>query len=72
MQAAKMTGLTAIPAIRVEGDAAEISLIENPQRDDLKPIEEAEALSRLKEERGYTVEKLATISIKANQLFRKY
>jgi ParB family chromosome partitioning protein len=39
--------------------AFELALIENVQREDLNPIELAEALSRLVEEHGYTQETLA-------------
>jgi len=41
-------------------DAFELALIENAQREDLNPIELAEALDRLIKEHGYTQEKLAT------------
>jgi ParB family chromosome partitioning protein len=40
-------------------EAYELALIENVQREDLDPIEFAEALSRLLEEHGYTQETLA-------------
>jgi ParB family chromosome partitioning protein len=40
-------------------DAFELALIENVQREDLDPIEFAEALDRLTREHGYTQEKLA-------------
>lgn len=53
LRAAKQAGLRTIPAMFVLGDVAELSLIENLQREDLNPIEEAEALARLVEERGY-------------------
>jgi ParB family chromosome partitioning protein len=41
-------------------DAFELALIENIQREDLNPIEFAEALSRLLEEHDYTQETLAS------------
>jgi ParB family chromosome partitioning protein len=61
-RAAQLAGLTEIPVIVrqvSEKQAAEINLIENIQRDDLNPMEEAEALRRLLEEHGYTQERLA-------------
>ncbi|NOY65072.1 MAG: ParB/RepB/Spo0J family partition protein [Nitrospirae bacterium] len=61
-RAAKMAGLKKIPAIIKETssqEALEIALIENIQRDDLNPIETAEAFNRLIEEYHYTQEDLA-------------
>ena len=60
-RAAQKAGLTEIPAILTKGNPIEIALIENLQRDDLKPVEEAEALGRMIEEHNYTQEKLAQI-----------
>ncbi|MBI4763230.1 MAG: ParB/RepB/Spo0J family partition protein [Deltaproteobacteria bacterium] len=59
LQAAKMAGLEKIPAIFTEGNPLEISIIENLQRENLRPLEEAEILGRLIEQHGYTPEKLA-------------
>ena len=56
-----MAGLEKIPAILTKGKPAEISLIENLQREDLKPIEEAQALARMVEEYGYTHDQLALV-----------
>jgi ParB family chromosome partitioning protein len=64
-RAAKMAGLAKIPAILTRGNPMEISLIENLQRDNLKPIEEAEALSRMIDEYSYTHEQLASVIGKA-------
>jgi ParB family chromosome partitioning protein len=47
-----------IPAIITTGNTDEIALIENLQRQDLSPIEEAEALRRLQKKYGYTHEEL--------------
>jgi ParB family chromosome partitioning protein len=61
-RAAQRAGLHEIPAIVREATPArafELALIENLQRDDLDPIEEAEAYRRLAEEHGYTQEQLA-------------
>jgi len=61
-RAALLAGLDEIPAIEFEADdkeTLEIALIENIQRKDLTPFEEAEALHSLAERCGYTHEDLA-------------
>ncbi len=61
-RAAKMAGLTEIPVIIVEVDerkAAEIALIENLQREDLSPVEEARAFKSLMTDFGLTQEDLS-------------
>ena len=61
-RAAKMAGLDEIPAIILTGDdlkIAEISLIENVQREDLNPIEEALAYKALIERFGLKQEEVA-------------
>ena len=61
-RAAKMAGLAEIPAIALDRDdlaAAEIALVENVQREDLNPIEEAGAFRALAEEFGMTQEDLS-------------
>jgi|Deesub1362B_J571_1020462.scaffolds.fasta_scaffold00082_38 ParB family chromosome partitioning protein len=63
LRAARLAGLTSIPAIvkdTTEAEAVEIALIENIQRDDLNPLEMAEAFQRLINEFNYTQEQLAT------------
>jgi ParB family chromosome partitioning protein len=61
-RAAKAAGLTEIPAtVRPPQNARELALIENVQRQNLNPIEEAEALLALKTERGYTDQQLAQV-----------
>lgn len=62
MKASKMAGLKEIPAFVLDFDDAdmmEVSLLENIQRDDLNPIEEAEAYNQIIEKLGYTQEELA-------------
>lgn len=62
LRAAREAGLERIPAIIrevSEGEMLEISLLENIQREDLNPVEEAEALRRLMEEFELTQEELA-------------
>ena len=52
VRAAKDAGETEIPAIYNNGDPTEIALVENLLREDLTPIEEAEALLSLKEKKN--------------------
>jgi ParB family chromosome partitioning protein len=65
LRAARMAGLEKIPAILTKGNPAEIALIENLQRENLSPVEEAEALARMADEFKYTQEKLAIVVGKA-------
>ncbi len=61
-RAAMLCGLSAVPAIVkdvAQDDFLEWALIENIQREDLNPVEEAEAYRRLAEERMLTVEEIA-------------
>lgn len=64
-RAAKMANLEKIPAILTKGNPIEIAIIENLQRDDLKPIEEAEALNQMIKKYNYTQEQLALVIGKA-------
>lgn len=62
LRAAKMAGLKTVPAIQVdftEEQMMEIAILENVQREDLNPIEEAAAYDSLVKKLGYTQEKLA-------------
>lgn len=65
VEAAKKAGLTTIPALFVEGNHAEIALMENLLRQDLTPVEEVEALDRLLKEQSYTHEQIAGMIGKA-------
>jgi len=61
-QASKIAGLQRVPAIEVDVDnrgMLEISLIENLQRKDLTPFEEAAAIQRLCDQFRYTHEEIA-------------
>ena len=62
-RAAQKAGLRSVPAVvkelTQEGDALQIALIENIQREDLNPIEEAVAYHQLHEEFGLTQEEIS-------------
>ena len=61
-RAAKMADLTEIPAVILKGDdlkAAQIAVIENVQREDLNPVEEALAYQALIDRFGLTQEQVA-------------
>jgi len=61
-RASKMAGLSTIPAIVKEltdKEALEFAIVENVQRQDLNPLEEAEGYQRLIEEFSYTQDVLA-------------
>jgi ParB family transcriptional regulator, chromosome partitioning protein len=58
-RAFELLGKATIPAIITSGKVDEIALIENLQRETLTPIEEAEAMLKLKEKYNYTQEELA-------------
>ena len=62
-RASRMAGLTEIPAVIVEADdkkAMELALIENLQRQDLNPVEEALGYHSLMEDYGLTQEETAS------------
>ncbi len=61
-RAAKLAGLTHIPAVvreTTDAQSLELALVENLLREDLNPMEEAEAYQRLLAEFGWTQEELA-------------
>lgn len=64
-RAAIIAKIDIIPVIYSTGDSAEIALIENIQRDDLKPIEEAYAYARIMESHGYNQKQLSGVVGKA-------
>lgn len=67
-RASKALGLAYIPAIIkdvTELEALELALIENVQREDLSPLEEAESYKKLIEEYSYTQEKVGLVVSKS-------
>ena len=61
-RAARMVGLDQVPAIVIEADdrkAMELAMIENLQREDLNPMEEAEGYRQLMEQYNLTQEETA-------------
>jgi ParB family chromosome partitioning protein len=62
-RASKLAGLTEIPAIIIEADemkASELAIVENEQREDLNPYEEAVAYKALMETYDLTQDEVAT------------
>jgi ParB/RepB/Spo0J family partition protein len=60
-RAAQLAGLTTIPAIvreLADVEVLEIQLIENVQREDVHPLEEADGYRRLIDMHGYTVDRI--------------
>ena len=61
-RAARMAGLTQVPAVVIEADdrkAMELAMIENLQREDLNPMEEAEGYQQLMSQYNLTQEETA-------------
>ena len=61
-RAARLAGLSEVPALIIEADdrtAMELAMIENLQRQDLNPLEEAEGYHSLMEQYGLTQENVA-------------
>ncbi len=61
-RAATAAGIAEIPAlVRTQEDALEVAIIENLQRENLHPLEEAEALLHLKTLKGFADQELAQV-----------
>ena len=70
--AARKAGLSTVPAVFIDGaNYAEIALVENLLRQDLNPIEEAEALQRLMDAHGYKQDQLVEIIGKSKATITK-
>lgn len=65
LRASKIAGLQKIPAILTKDNPAEIAIIENLQRENLTPLEEAEAFGQMLSEHHYTQDQLALVVGKA-------
>lgn len=61
LRAAERAGVGLVPAILSDDDLLEVALEENVQREDLSPLEEAEALAALAAERGLSHADLARV-----------
>ncbi len=63
-RAARLSGLESIPAVIIEGkdesEMLQMALVENMQREDLNPLEMAEAFRQLMDEAGLTQNQLAS------------
>ncbi len=63
-RASRMAGLTEVPVVIKEltdAQVAELALVENVQREDLNPLEEANGYKELSEKYGYTQEEISEI-----------
>ncbi len=72
-RAAQMAGLSEIPALvktMTNQNAMEIALIENVQRENLNPIEEAEGYKNLMEKCGYTIADVSKLIGKSESYIR--
>ena len=73
-RAAKMAGLTEVPVLVKELtdlQAQQIALIENLQRENLNPIEEANGYKELMDKFGMTQEEVARVVGKARIVYSK-
>lgn len=60
-RASRLAGLSALPALVRDDNPLEIAMIENLQREDLTPLEEAVGISALIQEHGYTHSEIASL-----------
>src|SRR5262249_20607992 len=73
LRASRLAGLPQVPVIirddfQKERDRLEVALIENVQRENLNPVEEAEAYQRLAKEFGLTQQEIATKVSKSREV----
>lgn len=62
LKACQELGHKTIPALVINGDPLQISLIENLVREELNPVDEAEALMELKERGNFSLQELSMIA----------
>jgi ParB family transcriptional regulator, chromosome partitioning protein len=67
LRAFQLLGRETIPAVLTSGAPDEIALIENIQREDLHPLDEAHALARLMEKHNYTQDDVSKVVGKARR-----
>jgi len=72
LEAVRLLGNDTVFGILTTGDPAEIALIENIQRVDLTPFEEADGYARLIDRHNYTHEALAGVVHKSRPMVTKY
>ncbi len=63
-RASRMAGLTEVPVVirdLTDAQVAELALVENLQREDLNPIEEANGFKELADKYGYTQEEISNL-----------
>lgn len=71
LRAVQRLGRPTIAGLIVSGDLAEIGLIENVQRVDLNPFEEAFAFDRLRQRHGYSHDALAKVVGRSKSMVTK-
>ena len=64
-RAVQKLGRPTVTAIITDGNPDELAVIENLQREDLRPVEQADALARLMEKHGWSQEQLGKVVGKA-------
>ncbi|ODN41624.1 ParB/RepB/Spo0J family partition protein [Piscirickettsia litoralis] len=75
VRASKLAGLETIPAVvKEEGEqsAYELAVIENIQREDLNPLEEALSYQRLKQEFGMSITEISHLAGKSRPYISNY
>ena len=69
-RAVQKLGRPTVTAIITDGNPDELAVIENLQREDLRPVEQADALARLMEKHGWSQEQLGKVVVKAGNTIK--